>query len=547
MTDAQQLREDARDAYDRRRWQHAFELFTRADATEPLDADDLWRLASSADLAGHLEATLQMFERLHQLHLDAGQSQRAARAAFWLGIRMMSIGEHARGGGWFGRAQRIVEREPVPCAEHGFLLLPVAIRHLMGGDTAAARETAARAGDIGEQFGEPDLLALGRCFEGKALLREGQIARGLAVLDEVIVTLSAPKLTPQVAGIVYCDAIVCCQQFFVVDRAREWTAAMTKWCDAQPELAIFNGACLVHRAELMQLGGDWSEAIEVARRANDRMSPATDPLAMSASHYQQAEIHRLRGELDAAEAEYRKASERGGDPQPGLALLRVAQGRTDEAVGAVKRVLDTTTSPWQRSRFLPACVEIMLAAGDLTGASSAAAELRAIADRYDIEVLDAMAAHAEGAVLMASDDPRRAAEPLRHSLAIWQRLGAPYIAARIRVLLAHACRELGDCDTATLELTAARDVFERLGAVPDLAVQPMRQHSDRAHGLTDRELEVLLLVAQGKSNKEIARVLFVSERTIDRHVSNIFTKIDVHTRAAATAFAYEHGLVGGTG
>jgi DNA-binding NarL/FixJ family response regulator len=547
MDDARQLREDACAAYERRRWQQAFELFTRADATEPLDADDLWRLASSADLAGHLELTLQLLERLHQLHIDCGRSLRAARAAFWLGVRMMLMGEHARAGGWFGRAQRIVERETDACAEQGFLLVPVAIRHFMTGDAAAARETAARVADIGEHFDEPDLIALGRCLEGKALLGEGNIARGLAVLDEVMVTLSAPKLTPQVAGIVYCDVIVCCHQFFVLDRAREWTAALAKWCDAQPELAIFNGACLVHRAELMQLGGEWPQAIEAARRAVDRLSPVADPLAMSASHYQQAEIYRLRGELDAAEAAYRRASERGGDPQPGLALLRVAQGRIDEAVGTVKRVLETTTTPWRRARFLPACVEIMLAADDLPGATAAAEELRSIAGRYDIEVLDAMASHAEGAVLMANGEPQRAAEPLRHSLEIWQRLGAPYIAARIRVLLAHACRELGDCDTAALELTAARDVFERLGAALDLGAQTAPHDSDRTYGLTDRELEVLRLVAQGKSNKEIARTLFVSERTIDRHVSNVFTKIDVHSRAAATAFAYEHGLVGGTG
>jgi DNA-binding NarL/FixJ family response regulator len=189
----------------------------------------------------------------------------------------------------------------------------------------------------------------------------------------------------------------------------------------------------------------------------------------------------------------------------------------------------------------------MLAAGDVPGASAAATELRTIADRYGLEVLDAMAAHAEGAVQLASGEPRRAAEPLRRALEIWQRLGAPYIAARIRVLLAHACRELGDCDTADLELSAARDVFERLVATPDLAALTKAKSGNREHVLTDRELEVLRLVARGKSNKEIARALYVSERTIDRHVSNIFTKLDVHSRAAATAFAYENGLVGGTG
>jgi DNA-binding NarL/FixJ family response regulator len=331
-----------------------------------------------------------------------------------------------------------------------------------------------------------------------------------------------------------------------MDRAREWTRALSTWCEAQPDLVPFTGACLVHRAEMMQLGGAWGEAIEEARRVTALAPRRIDPETTADSLYQQAEVHRLRGDLAAAERAYRDASEQGREAQPGLALLRMAQGRADDALTALRRMLRATTLPLQRARLLPAYVEIALGAGEVEEARGACRELASIAATFGTEVLGAMAAQALGAVELADGHPEEALDPLRRAFRVWNDLGAPYLAARLRVLLARACHALEDRDTAELERQLARETFERLGAAPDLAaLDPPGERESRTtrDRLSPRELEVLRLVASGKTNKVIARELFLSEKTIDRHVSNIFVKAGVASRAAATAYAYQHRLV----
>jgi ATP/maltotriose-dependent transcriptional regulator MalT len=362
-------------------------------------------------------------------------------------------------------------------------------------------------------------------------------------------------------GIVYCSAIDTCHQFCALDRAREWTSRLASWCEQQPQLVTFTGLCLIHRAEIMQLCGDWNDAIEEVRPICERLNEG-DPEIFGDACYQQAELFRLRGDVAAAEDAYCRASDNGREPQPGLALLRLAQGQPDEAIHAVRRVLSTTRASWQRARLLPAFIEIALAAGRIEEADEASRELDAIARELGTEILAAMAAHARGAVALAAGDARSASERLRHAFGVWHRAGAPYIAARIRVLLGRAFLALGDRDGAALEVAAARKVFEQLGAASDLDRLPADTAEDAAsapasiagserrakrpreatHGLSAREIEVLRLVARGMTNKAIAIQLFLSERTVDRHVSNIFTKIDVASRAAATAFAYENGI-----
>ena len=283
-----------------------------------------------------------------------------------------------------------------------------------------------------------------------------------------MVTVTAGELSPLVTGLMYCSVIAACQQVYAFDRTREWTAALTRWCEGQPDMVAFAGVCQVHRAEIMQLRGTWPEAIEEARRACAR-SQGVNQQAAAAALYQQAEVHRLKGEFAAAEEAYRGASQLGLEPQPGLALLRLAQGRSDAAATAIRRVASTTADRLKRMSLLPAYIEIMLAAGDVQDARDACRELEEIARSFDTGVPGAIAAQACGAVDLAEGDAQAALGSLRRAFEVWQRIEAPYAAARVRVLIGLACRALGDEDGAALEIDAARSIFERLGATPDLA------------------------------------------------------------------------------
>lgn len=546
----QDAKRRGRSAYERRAWGDAYDAFSQASAEGPLDAEDVERLALSAGVTGHEESAIDAYERLHQLRLDAGDVLLAARAAFWAAMRLFTLGEVARAGGWLARAQRLVDREGADCVESGYLRLPRVFRFTAAGDYAAARAAAAEAAEIGERHGDSDLRELGRSFEGRALIRQGRFSEGLQLLDESMVAVTNGELSPVVSGLIYCAAIAACQQSYALDRAREWTAALSVWCEGQPQLVAFAGACLIHRSEIMQLDGAWPEASEEARRASARLSGTKDLEAGNAL-YQEGELYRLRGALEDAERAYAQASERGRDPQPGLSLLRVAQGRTDVAAAAMRRVLSAARDPLQRTRFLPAHVEIMLAASELGEARRAADELALLAEGFGMELLSAISQHAQGAVTLAEGDARAAIEPLQRAQAVWQRIGAPYLSARIRVLVGRAFQELGDEEGAQLERDAAQRIFVELGAAPDVAaIDPLsvtpcieKTSTNGAQGLSPRELEVLLLLASGKTNKLIAGAIFVSEKTVDRHVSNIFAKLGVPTRAAATAWAYRHGLL----
>ncbi len=542
-----------RTSYDRRQWNDAFEALSLADQSTPLCADDLHRLAWSAGLTARDPEMQATQERVYNAHLEAGQDLAAARAAFWLGFRLLARGEPARASGWLSRAQRLVDVHAQECVEQGYLLLPAGQRHLSAGEQAEAHDCAARAAVIGERFGEIDLIAFGRNLQGRALLAKGEIARGLALLDEAMVAAAGGELSPVVTGIVYCSSIASCHRVFALERVREWTAALSGWCDAHPQLGLFTGHCLVHRAEVMEMNGAWPEAVDEARRAVQRCVRHIEREAAGRAHYRQGEIHRLRGEFELAEAAYREASRSGFEPQPGLALLRLAQGDADAAASASRRMVGATRDRMARTLFLPAHVEIMLATGDIDEARAASRELQDTAASVNTDVLAAIAGHARGSVHLAEGDAHGALDPVRRAFGIWQQIGAPYLAARLRVLLARACLALDDVEAVELELECANEVFERLGAKPDLAaVAALRLGMRNAatarvsasdHGLTERELQVLRLVATGRTNKVIARELCLSEKTVDRHVSNIFVKANVASRAAATAFAYERNLI----
>jgi len=529
--------EVGRRAHDRNDWSEAY-----ANLRDAQTAEDLERLAVAAQLVGREDEAIQTYQRAHKAFLQEGKVERALRCAAHLVINLMNRGDIAQAQGWLARARRILQASNIDCVETGYLLVPVALQSLFSGDLPRAAEVFDEVAGVASRFGDPDLQAMGRLGRGQCLLQLGDVKAGIELFDENMVAVMAGEVSPVVAGVVYCAIIDSCRTIFDFGRAREWTQALNKWCEAQPGLVEFRGSCLVFRAQLSQLRGAWSEALSEAERACERLTAPRVQAAAGDAFYALGELHRLRGDHEGAETAFRRAHELGRSPQPGLALLRLRAGELEGAEAAIARERAEVHSLTQACAVLPAYIEIMLATGKVDLAREAARELAGHARGLDSPFLRALADHALGAVALEAGDHRGALEALRSAAAIWRELEAPYEAARTRVLMARACRLSGDADASALELEAARRTFEQLGAAPELAYIDELSGARPTAGLSAREVEVLRLVAAGKTNKAIAGELSISEKTVARHVSNIFDKLGLASRAAATAYAYEHGL-----
>lgn len=447
----------------------------------------------------------------------------------------------AIGGAWLRRARRALEQHTESIAFGALLLRECEVAHGSGDLVAAESQTRAVL-DLARRLRSPDLEAQAMQTIGRVLIDSGQLAEGLGFLDEAMLAVVEGRLDPYTTGKVYCSMISACEELGDLRRAAEWTDATTRWSQDHPA-AMWPGICRVHHASLLQLRGDWPAAEREARRACDEL----DGFHMgnvAAGFNEIGEIRRRLGDLDGAEAAFAQAEAICGQQTAGLALLRLAQQRIDAATAIITRLLgEQTWNELARGKLLPARVQIAVAAGDLDTAAAAADELERIASSYKSPVLSAASSSARGRLLLAQGNAAEAAPTLQRALRQWTELEVPYEIATAQLLLGQACRHSGDEDGASRSLTHAATIFDRLGAALDAQqLRGLDSPADLPAGLTPREAEVLGLVASGRTNKEIAATLHLSERTVARHLSNIFTKIGVNSRTGATAFAYEHDL-----
>ncbi len=542
--------EKGRHAFAGREWRAAFDQLAQADRESALSAADLERLGNAAYLAGKDDEAIAAWTRAHNAFVEQGECLRAARLGFWLSLCLMLSGNGAQSGGWLSRTQRLLSERQGECAEHGLMLVISGLFSMFKGDGAKACSQFEQATSLGKRFADPDLLAVSVLSHGQALIQMQRIDEGAALLDEAMIAVTSGQVTPIMAGIIYCAVILTCERVYDLHRAHEWTVALDRWCGAQPELVAFRGQCLVHRSEVLQFKGDWTAALAEAKRACELLAGRSERLAGRAV-YQQAELHRLAGSLERAEEAYREAGARGFEPQPGVSLLRLAQGDLKAAAASIRRVASEAGSEQgpgagvRRMKVLGPLVEILLATDELERARAAADELARIAAKMQAPFLKATAAQTNGAVLLADGQPEQALAALREAWTIWQQLEAPFESARARVLIGRACGQLGDTVTAEMHLEAAAAVFERLGAASELARLRVgaTPRGGAAAELSGRERQVLASVATGKTNRQIAADLGISEHTVARHISNIFNKIGVTSRTAASAYAFENDLV----
>jgi ATP/maltotriose-dependent transcriptional regulator MalT len=534
---------EGRAAFRACRWQEAFDALSEVDASSPLGAEDLEALGSSAWWLCRLQECLAARERALAAHLEGGRPRQAAMVALALFFSSFRRGEAAIAAGWLAQGERLLEMEPEG-REHGRFLRARAVLALARGDLDGALESARRAAALGRRYTDGELVVLARYVEGCVLLKQGSVSEGMALLDEAMLAAIRGDLPPMVIGEIYCNLIDACYELGDLRRAGEWTEGLRHWSETHQPQSVYPGMCRVRHAGVLHLRGAWSEAEEEARRACGELL-AMNPRVAAEGFYEIGEIRGRTGDLVGAEEAFRRASELGREPQPGLALVRVAQGNVDAAAAAIRGALiEESWNRLGRAKLLPAQVEIAIAGGDFDTALAAVDELDAIAGDYGSPTLEAAAASARGALQLAQDDATAALRTLRRAWQLWQALDCPFEAAGARRQLGLACRKGGDEESAELALSAAHAAFEKLGAALEaVRTSELLGRGGLPAGLTEREVEVLRLVAAGKSNREIADELFISVKTVARHLSNIFFKLGVSSRTAATAFAYTHALV----
>jgi DNA-binding CsgD family transcriptional regulator len=533
----------ARQAYADRRFGAALEAFGHAGPAGARSADDLLAWSGAAWWLGRAEEALALAELGHRRLLADGSTTRAAQEAIGLGFLLMLRGDLAEGSGWIQRGRSLLEQSSDELAA-GYAAQFDAEDALRSGDPDRAVERARAARDVARRAGDHALLSLALMTEGTARLGIGPMADGLSLLDEAMLPVQAGAVPPDFAGNLYCQMIAICWELADLRRAREWTAAIARWCAGFESAVMFSGICRMHQVQLRQVAGEWDLAAEQASVVCAELV-GMNVAVVAEGHYLRADLLRLRGRVDEAAAGYLRAHELGRDPQPGLALLGAQSGAVGAAVASVRSSLTAHRGPaYGRAPLLRALVDLALEARDLEVARGASAELAGIARRWRSDGLLAAAAQAGGAVALASGQPAEAMTSLREAVARWRELDAPYDCARARVVLAQALSALGDDSSARLERRAAERALTGLGAAVDLRRLAGSTAGGTASpgGLTSREAEILALVARGDTNRQVAAALVISEKTVARHLANVHRKLGVSTRTAAVAWARRNGL-----
>lgn len=543
MEDRVEGLESARVAFQQRDWATARRAFKQAADDGDLAADDLAALANASWWLGEIDETNRLFEEAHRRYLEQGRRAEGCLAAMEIAINHFLRGEQVLASGWMARATRLAAELPEGPV-HGYLSYALDVDSSFGGrDFDKALTAARRVQELGRRYGDAQLIAIGLLGEGRILIKHGSPAAGLALLDEAMVAILAGEIGPDWAGNIYCNTISACHELADYGRMRQWTEATERWLTTLSGAVLFSGICRVHRVQLLILEGELERAASDAIRVCDELAEISVANAAEA-WYQLGEARRLGGDHDGAEGAYTAAHQRGRDPQPGLALLRLAQGRSKAALSSVRSALIAKPGqPLARVPLLAAQHEIALASGDLATAREACSELRATAATYGTPGLEALTAVASGALALAEGQVEEALVALRDGCRGWRELKAPYHVARACLLLARSYRELRDEDAAAMEDAAADELLGELGIARSVLVAGLAAGpAARPAGLSAREVEVVALVAAGLTNPAIAAQLGISPRTVARHLANIFVKLGAASRTEAARQAFELGL-----
>ncbi len=524
-------------------WRAEYAALSGADRDGTLSAEELERLAVAAGLLGREDEVVPLRERALGGYLDRGDLDAALRCGFWCGFHLQNRGDLAQARGWQQRMERLATPEALDGPTGALFRQVSAVRLMFAGQPAAALAIFDDAVALADRHGDVDAFTLAMLGRTRCLSELGRPDEASPAMDELMVHVVAGRVHPEVAGLAYCAVVSICIGRLDLPRAQEWTAALSRWVEEQEGMLPYRGTCLVHRAEVLRWRGDWGAAEDEADDACRWLTEFHEP-SLGGAHYVLGELARLRGDLAEAEGAFDRAGALGHDPQPGLGLLRLAQGRPAVALAGLRRALGEEAVTGQSQGVLAAAaVEVGLAAGDLGLARSALEVLTGLVADGGTACLRALGDQWTGAMMLADGDAAGALPRLRAAVAGWQSMGAPYEAARARCLVARACGLLGDDEAARMESGAARAELTRLGALADLALLDAASPARSTGPLSPREVDVVRLLATGASNRAIAERLFLSEKTVARHLSNIYGKLDVSSRAAATAWAFEHYLV----